>query len=211
MLSVWLKKKSYISRLFVVDESIHSKLRKTIWSLLTSFSTSLSQNTKKNKKYFFHPLIPKSSLIKCVAWMCLFVSPSFLLIDWFFPHKLSLWSSLFQLSSLSFIVHKSKEKPQKFHFASRGLASASTTSEDGSSNSINTKEYYLEVGKSQQQFASSPQQQQRKLDLDYLKAMMNLPPQDLQPYSQLQKMAHVAQNSLVNIILQNGFEYRYVD
>ena len=114
---------------------------------------------------------------------------------------------------MSFIVHKSKEKPQKFHFASRGLASASTTSEDGSSNSINTKEYYLEVGKSQQQFASSQsqQQQQRKLDLDYLKAMMNLPPQDLQPYSQLQKMAHVAQNSLVNIILKNGFEYRYVD
>ena len=87
----------------------------------------------------------------------------------------------FQLSSLSFVVENrnSKEKsPQPlFHFARRGLASAS---EDG-------RREYIEVER----------QQPRKLDLAYLKAMMNLPPQDLQPLTQLQKMARVAQNSLV--------------
>ena len=163
--------------------------------------TKHEKKKDEEQKVFFPPTDPKEFFNQMCLDVFICFSFFFLLSDWFFPHKLSLWSSLFQLSSLSFIVHKSKEKPQKFHFASRGLAAASTTSEDGSS--INTKEYYLEVGKSQQQqFASSQQQQQRKLDLDYLKAMMNLPPQDLQPYSQLQKMAHVAQNSLVNIILK---------
>ena len=90
----------------------------------------------------------------------------------------------FQLSSLSFVVEnrnsKEKSQPQPlFHFARRGLASASA-SEDG-------RREYIEVER----------QQPRKLDLAYLKAMMNLPPQDLQPLTQLQKMARVAQNSLV--------------
>ena len=90
----------------------------------------------------------------------------------------------FQLSSLSFVEKGQTEKQQQplFHFARRGLASASED-EDG-------RREYIEVARMQPR-------QPRKLDLAYLKAMMNLPPQDLQPLTQLQKMAHVAQNALV--------------
>ena len=114
---------------------------------------------------------------------------------------------IFQLSSL-WLIEKSKEirlpsqqhQPLFHHFARRGLASAVSVSEASSAFSEDVKveeeELYIEVEKQKK----PPQPRNGKLDLAYLKAMMNLPPQDLQPLTQLQKMAHVAKNSLVHIL-----------
>ena len=113
---------------------------------------------------------------------------------------------IFQLSSL-WLIEKSKEirpsqhqqqQPLYHHFARRGLASAVSASATAFSEDVRLAEdEYIEVEKQK-----NPQESPRngKLDLAYLKAMMNLPPQDLQPLTQLQKMAHVAQNTLVCII-----------
>ena len=110
---------------------------------------------------------------------------------------------IFQLSSL-WLIEKSKEiRPQQqplFHFARRGLASASAAAASASATfsedvRLLEEEEYIEVEKQKK-----PQPRNGKLDLAYLKAMMNLPPQDLQPLTQLQKMAHVAKNSLVHIL-----------
>ena len=96
----------------------------------------------------------------------------------------------------------SQHQPLFHHFARRGLASAVSVSEASSASAFSEdvkveEELYIEVEKQKE-----PPQQPRngKLDLAYLKAMMNLPPQDLQPLTQLQKMAHVAKNSLVHIL-----------
>ena len=115
---------------------------------------------------------------------------------------------IFQLSSL-WLIEKSKEmrlpsqhQPLFHHFARRGLASAVSVSEASSASAAFSEdvkveeELYIEVEK-QKKPPSQPRN--GKLDLAYLKAMMNLPPQDLQPLTQLQKMAHVAKNSLVYI------------
>ena len=117
---------------------------------------------------------------------------------------------IFQLSSL-WLIEKSKEmrlpsqqhQPLFHHFARRGLASAVSVSEASSASAafsedvkVEEEELYIEVEKQKK----PPQPRNGKLDLAYLKAMMNLPPQDLQPLTQLQKMAHVAKNSLVHIL-----------
>ena len=115
---------------------------------------------------------------------------------------------IFQLSSL-WLIEKSKEmrlpsqqhQPLFHHFARRGLASAVSVSEASSASAFSEdgkveEELYIEVEKQKK----PPQPRNGKLDLAYLKAMMNLPPQDLQPLTQLQKMAHVAKNSLVHIL-----------
>ena len=110
---------------------------------------------------------------------------------------------IFQLSSL-WLIEKSKEmrlpsqqhQPLFHHFARRGLASAVSVSSAFSEDVKVEEELYIEVEK--QKKPSQPRN--GKLDLAYLKAMMNLPPQDLQPLTQLQKMAHVAKNSLVHIL-----------
>ena len=117
---------------------------------------------------------------------------------------------IFQLSSL-WLIEKSKEmrlpsqhQPLFHHFARRGLASAVSVSEASSASAAFSEdvkveeELYIEVEK-QKKPPSQPRN--GKLDLAYLKAMMNLPPQDLQPLTQLQKMAHVAKNSLVHIMI----------
>ena len=117
---------------------------------------------------------------------------------------------IFQLSSL-WLIEKSKEmrlpsqqhQPLFHHFARRGLASAVSVSEASSASAAFSEdvkveeELYIEVEKQKK----PPQPRNGKLDLAYLKAMMNLPPQDLQPLTQLQKMAHVAKNSLVHIMI----------
>ena len=97
----------------------------------------------------------------------------------------------------------SQHQPLFHHFARRGLASAVSVSEASSASAAFSEdvkveeELYIEVEK-QKKPPSQPRN--GKLDLAYLKAMMNLPPQDLQPLTQLQKMAHVAKNSLVHIL-----------
>ena len=96
-----------------------------------------------------------------------------------------------------------QHQPLFHHFARRGLASAVSVSEASSASAfsedvkVEEEELYIEVEK---QKKPPPQPRNGKLDLAYLKAMMNLPPQDLQPLTQLQKMAHVAKNSMVYII-----------
>ena len=96
-----------------------------------------------------------------------------------------------------------QHQPLFHHFARRGLASAVSVSEASSASAAFSEdvkveeELYIEVEKQKK----PPQPRNGKLDLAYLKAMMNLPPQDLQPLTQLQKMAHVAKNSLVHIMI----------
>ena len=94
-----------------------------------------------------------------------------------------------------------QHQPLFHHFARRGLASAVSVSGPSSASAFSEdvkveEELYIEVEKQKK----PPQPRNGKLDLAYLKAMMNLPPQDLQPLTQLQKMAHVAKNSLVHIL-----------
>ena len=96
-----------------------------------------------------------------------------------------------------------QHQPLFHHFARRGLASAVSVSGASSASAafsedvkVEAEELYIEVEKQKK----PPQPRNGKLDLAYLKAMMNLPPQDLQPLTQLQKMAHVAKNSLVHIL-----------